>query len=150
MIKYLQPGMNNRSSRVRLVEWDSFYSVQVEEIDEQHKKLIQLINKMYDAMRNGKGNDVLGAVLSELVEYTKYHFAAEENLLLEHSYPELEAHKKIHADLTARVKTYKDQFECGNDSSAMDIMLFLSNWLNVHILEVDKIYISYLKSSTTP
>ena len=131
-----------------LIKWNSFYSVHVDEIDEQHKKLIHLINEMYDAMKNGKGTDALGSILSELVEYTKYHFDTEEELFLEHDYPEREAHKKVHDDLTRRAKAFKDQFDQGNESRAMDVMLFLSNWLNVHILEVDKKYVPYLNSKT--
>ena len=78
-----------------LIKWNSFYSVHIDELDEQHKELIHLINEMYDAMKNGKGTDALGSILSELVEYTKYHFDAEEKLFLQYGYPEREAHAKF-------------------------------------------------------
>lgn len=131
-----------------LIKWNSFYSVHIDKIDEQHKKLIHLINEMYDAMKNGKGTDALGSILSELVEYTKYHFDTEEKLFLRYGYPEREAHSKVHDDLARRAKALKDQFDQGNESRAMDVMLFLSNWLNVHILEVDKKYVPYLGSKS--
>lgn len=129
-----------------LIKWNAFYSVNIEEIDIQHKKLIELINRMYDAMKAGKGKNVLGAVLTELVDYTAYHFEAEERMLFQYDYAEYEAHKLIHDDLTRKAKELKDQLDCGNNLTTMDVMLFLSNWLNVHILEVDKKYGPYLLS----
>lgn len=87
-----------------LIKWNAFYSVNVEEIDNQHKKLIDLINQLYDAMKAGKGTEVLSTVLTELVEYTAYHFETEERLFLQQGYAEYEAHKVIHDDLTRRAK----------------------------------------------
>jgi hemerythrin len=129
-----------------LIKWNKFYSVHIEEIDNQHKRLIDLINRMYDAMKSGKGRDALSAVLAELVDYTVYHFETEERMFLQHGYAEYEAHKIIHDDLTRRTRELKDQLDRGNDLITMDVMLFLSNWLNVHILEVDKKYVPYLGS----
>lgn len=129
-----------------LIKWNQFYSVQIKEIDNQHKKLIDLINQMYDAMKAGKGKEALSTVLAELVDYTAYHFETEERMFLQQGYAEYEAHKVIHDDLTKRAKELKDQLDRGNNLITMDVMLFLSNWLNVHILEVDKKYGPYLSS----
>jgi hemerythrin len=130
-----------------LIKWNEYYSVKVDEIDNQHKKLIDLINQMFDAMKAGKGKEVMGDVLSELVEYTKYHFATEEGLLRQAGYPELKEHHMIHEELTRRTNNLKTEFDKGNDPVTMDVMLFLSNWLNVHILEVDKRYVEYLTAA---
>jgi hemerythrin len=130
-----------------LIKWNEYYSVNVDEIDDQHKKLIDLINQMFDAMKAGKGKEIMGSVLSELVEYTKYHFATEERLLHQAGYPEYEEHKTIHEELTRRTIDLKSEFDRGNDPVTMDVMLFLSNWLNVHILEVDKKYVAYLMTA---
>jgi hemerythrin len=129
---------------VSLIKWSTLYAINIEEIDSQHKKLIELINRLYDAMKAGKGKDVLAGVLTELVDYTAYHFESEERLLLQHDYAEYEAHKLIHEKLTSRARELKDQLDRGNNLITMDVMLFLSNWLNVHILEVDKRYGPYL------
>jgi hemerythrin len=129
-----------------LIKWNEFYSVNIEEIDSQHKKLINLINRMYDAMKAGRGGEALSAVLTELVDYTVYHFETEERLFIQYGYAEYEAHKIIHDDLTRRARELKDQLDRGNNLITMDVMLFLSNWLNVHILEVDKKYSPYLSS----
>lgn len=127
-----------------LITWNDHYSVKVPEIDDQHKKLIALANQLYDAMRAGKGRDVLGPVLTELVDYTVYHFESEERLLRQHGYPEHDEHKEQHDSLAERARRFRDDFRQGQESRVMDVMLFLSNWLNVHILEVDKRYATFL------
>jgi hemerythrin len=129
---------------VDFIRWKDEYSVQVEEIDEQHKKLFSLINRLADAMKIGKGRDVLDAVLTELVAYTEYHFNTEERLFEEHGYPEHEDHKQMHDDLVNKVQELKAAFDSGNTKISVDVMLLLSNWLNNHILEVDKRYGPYL------
>ena len=128
------------------IKWNSNYSVNVSEIDKQHKKLIGLVNVIYDAMSVGKGREVLGPVLTELVNYTVYHFTTEELLFQQYGYPDYEKHKKIHDDLTARTKKLKETFDTGNKIITIDVMLFLSDWLNVHILNEDKKYGPFLNS----
>jgi len=123
---------------VGLIKWNDHYSVNIAVVDEQHKKLINLINQLYDAMRAGKGAEVLGPVLTELVEYTVYHFSAEEGLCRQYGYPGYEEHKRIHDDLTMKAKQLKTALDQGNNLISIDVMLFLSNWLNTHILEEDK------------
>jgi len=127
-----------------LIKWNEIYAVNIKEIDNQHKKLIELINQMYAAMRAGNGKEALNTVLSELVDYTVYHFETEERIFLQYGYSEYEAHKVIHDNLTRRTKKLKNQLDSGNNLITIDVMLFLSNWLNVHILEVDKKYAPYL------
>ncbi len=129
------------------IKWNSNYSVKIAEVDEQHKKLINLVNEMYDAMSVGKGREVLGPVLKELVDYTAYHFATEERLFREYGYADYEKHKKIHDELAAKTKKLKETFDQGNKMITIDVMLFLSDWLNVHILEEDKKYSHFLNAN---
>jgi hemerythrin-like metal-binding protein len=82
--------------------------------------------------------------LTELVEYTAYHFESEERLMLQYDYPEHDEHKEQHDSLAEKARQFRDDFRQGQESRAMDVMLFLSNWLNVHILEVDKRYATFL------
>ncbi len=127
-----------------LIKWNDNYSVKVSEIDNQHKKLIDLVNQLYDAMRAGKGREALESVLTELVYYTVYHFNTEERLFREYGYPEYGKHKDIHDDLTRKAKDLKEAFDRGNKMITIDVMLFLSNWWNIHILEEDKKYSDFL------
>jgi hemerythrin len=128
------------------IRWKEAYSVQVQEIDEQHKKLFSLINHLADAMKVGKGRDVLAVVLTELVDYTDYHFKTEELLFQQHEYPDFEKHKRMHDDLTGKARSLKASFDGGNTKLSVDLMLLLSNWLNDHILREDRKYGPYLNS----
>jgi len=128
------------------IQWKDAYSVKIEEIDEQHKKLIKLITQLADAMSVGKGRDVLGRVLTELVNYTVYHFQTEERFFRQYDYPEYEKHKQIHDALTEKAKELKTEFEQGNKLISVNVMHFLSDWLNTHILEEDKKFGPFLNS----
>ena len=128
------------------LKWSNTYSVHVAEIDEQHKKLIGLINEMYDAMHAGKGKDILGAVIAEFVDYTVYHFTTEELLLRRHDYPKYDEHKEMHDNLSKKARDLKETFDQGNKPTAIDVMLLLTNWLNTHILVEDKKFEPYLSS----
>ena len=76
-----------------LISWSSMLSTGISEQDTQHKKLIDLINQLNDAMQAGHGNDIMGKVLSELVNYTVFHFGYEEKLMAQHKYEDTPAHK---------------------------------------------------------
>ena len=77
-----------------LITWNDVYSVKVKQFDDQHKKLIDLVNQLHDAMKVGKGGQVIGDVLKALIDYTGSHFAAEERLMKLYNYPDYEQHKK--------------------------------------------------------
>ena len=129
-----------------LLAWNDTYSVKVRQFDDQHKKLIILINQLHDAMRVGKGGDVVGEVLKSLIDYTSTHFAAEERLMKMHSYPEYEAHKKEHNQLVVQVLDIQKSMSSGQRPLTMNVMSFLKEWLVKHIQGDDRKYGSYLNS----
>lgn len=128
------------------LQWSDKYSLNVAEIDEQHKKLVNLVNAMYDAMHAGTGRDMIGTVIAEFVEYTDYHFKAEEQLLRRYGYPDYEEHKELHDALSRKAQNFKDAFDSGNAPSTIEVMLLLTNWLNMHILEEDRKYKPYAEN----
>ena len=85
------------------IDWDDSFSVKVKEIDAQHKRLVDMLNELYDAMRQGKGKEVLGKIIGGLIEYTDVHFKTEEKYFDKFGYPETEAHKKEHSDFVQKV-----------------------------------------------
>ncbi len=127
------------------IDWNENLSVQIKELDDQHKKLIALINELNEAMRVGKGKDIMAKILASLVDYTKYHFGAEEKLMQTHSYPTYIIHKKAHDDLTKQVIDLQKKFESGNVVITIDVMTFLKNWLSKHIMGTDKQYTAFFK-----
>ncbi|MGR3319907.1 MAG: bacteriohemerythrin [Candidatus Anammoxibacter sp.] len=125
--------------------WDDKYLVNIKEIDDQHKKLVDLINKLNEAMYEGQGCEMLEVVLKDLVIYTKSHFANEENLLSSNGYPDFLKHKEKHDELTGQVIDLQKQFEGGRIMITLQVMKFLKDWLSNHILDIDKKYAPFLK-----
>ena len=127
-----------------LFEWKNEYSVSIQKIDDQHKRLLGYLDELFEAMKQGKGKEALSKVLNGMVAYTKEHFFAEENLMKLYNYPGFEAHKKEHEKLTAEVVRLKEQFDSGQVSSPVKISNFLKEWLMSHIIRVDKAYAPFL------
>lgn len=121
-----------------LISWSPMLSTDVQIIDDQHKKLIDLINKLNDAMNAGHGKEALKAVLTELVDYTVYHFGTEEKLMGQHKYADSTAHLGEHKKLVQDVSAFKTKFEAGNAMISTEIMNFLRDWLSKHIMQTDK------------
>ena len=121
-----------------LLAWSSVFSVGVTEIDNQHKKLVDMANRLNDAMKAGQGKEAIGKVLNELVSYTATHFAYEERLMDQHKYPMSPEHKQEHKDLVKTVLDFKAKFEKGDAALTAEIMTFLRDWLTKHIMNSDK------------
>ena len=129
-----------------LITWKDEFSVGVTEFDNQHKVLIDLINKLHDAMRAGTGKQALSEILEELVSYTKFHFANEEKHFSQYSYPEISSHKLEHDKLTRQVMEFQRDYNEGKSSMSIDVMSFLKDWLIKHIGGIDKKYTQFFNS----
>jgi hemerythrin len=123
-----------------LLTWSAKYSVQVKKFDDQHKKLIDIVNNLHDAMKVGKGKDTLGEVLEALITYTGNHFSEEEKAMKAGGFPGYEEHKKEHNLLVLQVKDIQSQFRSGKAVLTQEVMSFLKKWLEDHILGSDRNY----------
>jgi hemerythrin-like metal-binding protein len=121
-----------------LITWSNMLSTGISEQDTQHKKLIDLINQLNDAMQAGQGAAVLGNVLNELVNYTVFHFSYEEKLMGQHKYEDTPAHKAEHLKFVQTVGDFKKKFDSGKAVISVEIMNFLRDWLTSHIMKTDK------------
>lgn len=126
--------------------WSDQYLVHIAEIDNQHKKLFDMVNEMHDSMRAGKGNEVLGKVLKGLTDYVKTHFATEERLMTMHGYSDYAKHKQEHDKLTQAALALYNDFVAGKPVVTFELMTFLKNWLSDHIQGTDKKYGPFLNS----
>jgi hemerythrin len=126
--------------------WKESYSVKVVALDNQHKKLFDIINELYSAMGTGHGRDVAGGVLNKLLNYTVTHFAVEEKLMERHGYPQLASHRAEHKALTDKVLAFKKTFDAGKVNVTPELMTFLQHWLRTHIQTVDQKYSDFLNS----
>ena len=120
--------------------WKPEYSVGVKKIDDQHKRLIEIVNDFYTAFTENRNGEKIKEVLNLLIDYTHYHFTAEEQLMVEAKYPDLQEHKKLHNDFVKVVKSFIDDLNNGKSSVTYKLMNFLRNWITEHIKEEDKKY----------
>jgi len=127
-----------------LFQWDDSYSVGIAVIDEQHRKLVGMINTLDDAMRQGRGKSVLSGILSEMVRYTAMHFSTEEEYFKRYEYPGAGPHLEEHEKFTSKVSEFQKGFDAGRIGLSTDVMNFLTDWLKKHILGSDKRYGQFL------
>lgn len=134
---------NNVIAPPKMIQWSSDFSVGVSKMDGEHQRLIDLINRLYAALKTGQAQSALSDILDELFDYTKTHFAAEEALLRLKRYPGLETQQHMHAHFVARISDMRDRFESGA-SLGVEALKFLKNWLLNHIQKVDAQYGPFL------
>ena len=127
------------------VEWKPEYSVGILEIDSQHRRLLDIINQMHDAMKMGGKPAAITAVVNELVGYTRYHFAYEERLMEEAGYPQLEEHRRKHRAMVGQVDSFRDAAGSASAAVSLKLMGFLKDWLSRHIMETDQYYARHLE-----
>jgi hemerythrin len=129
------------------VEWDDRYSVKIPLIDSQHKQLIELTNSLYNACVEGteaaSGN--FRSAIHSMVDYVKYHFAAEEKLLETSKYPGIAAHKREHESFVIKVLQDVRAFEDGKKFIPNIFVRYLKDWILAHIAVEDKKYAEYIQ-----
>jgi hemerythrin len=126
--------------------WEDKYSLHIAEIDRQHQKLFALFNELYDAMQQGHGTEIIDKVLTNVVDYTAYHFAFEEKLLKEAGFKEEAAHRAEHGKLAEQAKALAQRLKAGQSDTKVAIatLQFLGDWLTRHILVSDKSFAPFL------
>lgn len=129
-----------------MLVWSKALSVDVPEMDEQHRRWIDLINQLEWAMTEGRGNDVIEAVSIEVFAFTKVHFADEEALLAARGYPTLEAHKALHRAFLAQLETIGKSAGLKSYRTAQTLN-HLKGWLLAHVMEHDKAYGAFLNGA---
>ena len=130
-----------------LINWNENMSVDVEKIDQQHQKLVAMINDLNDAMKQRRGNETIGQIVGGLMGYTATHFKTEETYFDQFGYPEADQHKKEHTEFVQKVSEFKDGFDGGKLGLSIEVIQFLSNWLKNHIMGTDKKYTQFFKAN---
>jgi hemerythrin len=123
-----------------MIEWNNDYSVKVKELDEHHKKLIGYINELHDSMKQGKGNEVISKIVNDLIEYSKFHFSAEEKYMEKYNYPDSMKHKEEHSYFINKALEFKKAVDDKTNLVSIKVMGFLVDWLLNHIANTDKKY----------
>jgi len=131
----------------KLITWSDRYSVGISRIDEQHKRLLELINDLHAAMLVKEGELVLSKILDGLAAYAVAHFATEETLMKKFSYPDYARHKAEHDRLMAQVTLLLEKSRTDATALTREVMTFLQRWLVGHIVNLDKKYSAHLNAA---
>jgi hemerythrin len=126
-----------------LFEWKDMYSVNVAEIDNQHKLLVESLNGLYEAMLTRKAKEIIDGILKGLTDYAGVHFSYEERLMQMHGYPDYSEHKKKHEAFIKKVTDFTEKHKRGSLMVSMEVLNFLKEWLRDHILVIDKQYSTF-------
>jgi methyl-accepting chemotaxis protein len=121
-----------------IIEWNDSLNTGIQLIDRQHRRLVDLINKLFQCMKAGGDRQSLDSVVDELIDYTVTHFRTEEDLMKKHHYPDFEAHKRIHDQFVAKVADFANKLKSGARLAPADIYKFLKDWLLNHIKDQDR------------
>jgi hemerythrin len=127
--------------------WNDSYSVKVQRLDDEHKKLFDIINQLHEGMKAGRGKDVLQNVIDQLLRYTEQHFKSEEGLLQQAGYPELTTHMALHQQFVSKIKGFSKDFQSGAAAISVDMLEYLRNWLAQHIQGTDHQYSATLNAA---
>jgi hemerythrin len=128
-----------------LADWDDSYSVGIKKLDDQHKRLFEIINEMNNLTLKKTSSVIFRDVLEKLMEYIIYHFYAEEEFLKKHGYPQFDAHRREHEVMRNQVKGYYTK--CVNEDFTRVNMVLeeLIDWLHNHLGNSDNQYAEYFK-----
>lgn len=133
------------------INWSDELSVGIEEIDEQHKILVNLVNQMHDAIDKDHASETVPLILNELIEYTRIHFVVEESLMRILNYPGYSVHHDQHQGLIKNIIELQKKTTTGKTSTNFELMQFLKTWLTRHIMEEDMLYSGFfLAASVQP
>lgn len=121
-----------------LLAWNDMFSVGVLEIDNQHKQLIEITNRLNEAMTADRDHQALSGILSDLLAYTQTHFAYEERLMDQYRYADREQHLLEHRKLVQIVVDFQRKFAQGEVDLTSDLMALLRDWLSRHIMNSDR------------
>lgn len=124
--------------------WDKSLSVQIDEIDEDHRRLVDLFNLLNRSLEQGDSPDYIAALLEELISCTVWHFRHEERLMLKYGYEGLEEHRTEHQELIESARQLQQRVSQGDNTLSADGIEFLEQWLTGHILGTDMEMSTYL------
>jgi len=126
------------------MNWNESLSVRIDSIDDQHKKLIDLINDFYDNIQRRSNSENISELIRGMKSYTQLHFATEERYMQRLDYPNYAIHKSEHDNFMDKVTALEEKFNSGKIIISFEITGFLKDWVRNHIQVVDKQYSDFL------
>jgi hemerythrin len=125
------------------LNWEPSLSVKIDSIDNQHKKLIELISDFYKQVNSRSNEEIISQLISGMKEYTIMHFQTEEKYMELFNYPGFIPHKKEHDEFVSKVSDLEERFNAGKVILSFEITDFLKKWIQNHIMGMDMLYSNF-------
>ncbi|WP_198969829.1 bacteriohemerythrin [Xylophilus sp. ASV27] len=119
-------------------EWADDMVIDGGPIDQDHRHLVDLVNELHTATSHGTGRSVVASILSRTIESTREHLVREEELMARMAFPDLEAHKQVHAAFMEKLLQLQRRLDDGSITVASQLSEVLRDWLSLHIRRHDK------------
>jgi hemerythrin len=128
-------------------KWSPEYSINIQAIDDQHRELVNILNRLFISVSKREGDKVTASILDALMSYTKTHFALEERLMRLANYKDLQAHMEEHKKLIEKLDQICKKHLIEEKSIYFEMLIFLKSWLREHIQGVDRKYSAELQQA---
>ncbi|SNX54507.1 bacteriohemerythrin [Thermoanaerobacterium sp. RBIITD] len=129
-----------------MITWREEFSLGIDKIDEQHKKLFAIANEAYNLLKDEfyfDKYDQIIKIIKDLRNYTIYHFGFEEAYMRSIEYKRYFSHKVVHDDFKEKINNIDlDKIDENQDEYIMELLNFIVDWIENHILKADKLIVS--------
>lgn len=126
------------------ITWSDTFSVGVVELDDQHKRLVAMINRLIDEQKTLTRPETIAELITDMTDYALEHFRAEEYLMAEYGYEGKEVHVQVHEDFIRKTQEFMAA-PAGPNILSKALLEFLKSWLIDHILNEDMQYKSHFQ-----
>ncbi len=130
------------------IDLNSEHQVGVKMIDDQHAKLVDMINYLENAINTGGDIEEVKVLLNAIIGFAEYHFDEEERFMLRNDYPDYNSHSEVHDKLKWHLTEVKESLEKSDARLPETLAVFLRDWLLNHITELDS-KLSVIQSRVT-
>lgn len=127
----------------KLIDWEEKYCVGFPEIDNQHKELVNIINKLYNSILSNITVEKLKDILTKMDNYVDFHFSFEEDLFKKHNYNNTTKHINEHKRFQEKIREFAEKLTKGENEIAIEILSYLRFWLVKHIMFEDKKFVTF-------
>jgi hemerythrin len=126
-------------------EWADDMVIDNGPIDADHRHLVDLVNALHTATSEGRGTEVVGGILEDLIKYTEDHLRREEQQMAAINFPRLEGHKVGHDHFVNSLRKLQEKYQAGHITVAAQLSTVLRDWLSLHIRRSDKELLEFMR-----
>ena len=122
---------------MRHLVWNPAWEMGDTRLDRQHQAMVNGINRLADAIEQGRAQEEIGKAISFLLVYVESHFQHEEKFMREAAFPEAAEHSRKHVFCTRQIELLLETYRCGRGSTLPDLVDFFNHWIVDHLEGAD-------------